>query len=334
LVEVRDVRVEGHTGKAEVTAAVHVLDRKELERKAKAECDELVDQARARAEAQAAKARPGEMRTFLIDRRGTAPDDAKEMKKLFVRFKIEEETLAQFGEKFQAFAQRRPNWYTDEIEKRTTDADLEAVRLLYQDLLFPRLAEEYLKELNFKPITQADDFDDYVARVRRRLEGVHLVLSGQVQDAKSKRKAEELLGGDLQRLGKAYLADVQCRFFPQTDADDPNAQWFNGQRISCRADGVATIQVQGHLDPKHHDRVDWWIVDRYDPALVHFEWPHDAGFRIDPPYPSEHGARLRVVSTGAGPVDYRFEFRPAEKRGGTTVSIHESPEKAGAKFPF
>ncbi|MBI3464551.1 MAG: hypothetical protein HY000_16085, partial [Planctomycetes bacterium] len=93
-------------------------------------------------------------------------------------------------------------------------------------------------------------------------------------------------------------------------------------------------RVEGKLDPKHNDRVDWWILQRYDPSSTILDVPKDARFRVDPPFVTEDGARLRVVATSDEPVEYSFEFRRSDKSGNLKVVIHESPNALDAKFPF
>ncbi|HEV3005532.1 MAG TPA: hypothetical protein VGX78_13795 [Pirellulales bacterium] len=347
LVEVRDARIEPDSAvarysavgrqraMADVVAKIQLLDQPEAERLAEAKSEKLVEEVREHVKQHAGRTREGDMRFYLAERRGSAPDDLKELKKTYLRVRTSDETQAELAGKIQELAERRPDWYLEEVEKRTFNADVDTLRLVYRDLLFPRIAEEYLQSLTFKPIVEADDFADYVARVKKRLDGVYLVLSGQSRDPQLAAKAEDLLGvGDSRRLRKAYFAEGVCRFFPETDPHDPNAQWFDGERIATRATGIASIRVEGRLDPRRHDRVDWWILERYDPTQVHLDWPRDAGFRVDPPYPSQHGARLRVVAAGELPVDYHFELRPADKHGGLKVVVYESPAKFGATFPY
>jgi hypothetical protein len=335
LVELREVRVERQTGKADVVAAIKLFDHRDAERQAEASIDKLVDEVRARVTRQAGRAHEDDMRLYLAERRGTVPSAQKELKATYLRVRTNDATHATLAGKVRQLAEHRPGWYQDEIIKRTFNADVEALRSLYRDLLVPQIAEEYLEGLTFKPIVEADDFAEYTTRVKKRLAGVHLVLSGQMRDPQVAVKADDLLdASDAHRLRKAYFAEVLCRFFPETDPDDPNAQWFDGQRIASRATGIASIRVEGRLDPRRHDRVDWWNLERYDPVQVHVDWPRDAGFRIDPPYASRHGTLLRVVAVGERPVDYHFELRPADKHDGLNVVVHESSAKADARFPY
>jgi hypothetical protein len=137
------------------------------------------------------------------------------------------------------------------------------------------------------------------------------------------------------QLRAAISVTLLCRFYPAADPRDPDSQWFNGQRVACRAKGVASIRLEGRLDPAGRDRVDWWLLEGYDPQTVRLDYEKNPAFRVEPPYLVEGGARVRVVALGDKPVDYALELRPVKTSSGKlNVVIHESPSPSDRTFPY
>jgi hypothetical protein len=252
-----------------------------------------------------------------------------------------EEKLAQaLRPRIEAIVKQYPRWTTSKERESWETADGTELLAPYERLLTGQIVATHLTELGLPT-----DFNvpGYLELLENKLEAVQLIRSGAIAEKNPKTGApDEFVARTLRQLTPAEQAAVrealtvslQCRFYPQIDAQDPNSQWFLGQRVTCLARGIAKVRVEGQLDPEKNDLVDWWILDGYIPQKVNVELPKSTHFKIDAPYVDEKGARLRVVAKGRKAVKYHFELTPLPGVQGVTVTVHESPALVGARFPY
>jgi hypothetical protein len=196
------------------------------------------------------------------------------------------------------------------------------------------VADEYLRRLGIELETNRSN---YKSKLKSHVESVYPLVAGTIDTEISDAPptARGLSATQVERLREALEVRLTLRFFPKVDAGDANGQWFHAQRVGCRAKGVASIRLEGHLDPGKQDRVDWWFLEGFAPGTVALVAPKGAGFRVDPPYARENGALLRVTAAGDRAVEYTIELRPVgPPSDGLQVVIPETPAVAEAQFPF
>jgi hypothetical protein len=260
--------------------------------------------------------------------------DVEPLRKAYVDVRTVQQLAPEIRRKLEDLAAKRPKWVPDKDRRAWEKNDPRKLFDDYARLLPYEVLDEYLHRCGL-------EFDSNVGRFDRELEtrarAVYLVLSGEAGwysgDADEALKA--LSKVDRDALLAALGVRLRCRFVPDVDPKDPNALWCDAQRLAGRAQGVRSIRVEGKLDPGKHDRVDWWFVEKYESGATPSIAREGRGFRVDPPYPCEGGARLRVVATGAAGADYTLEF-PSSTASPTDqeVVIHESPSSADLEFPF
>jgi hypothetical protein len=339
LVDVKNVRVEEGQGKAEVEARVPAMSRSDATTRARDAVAKIWDPVERQLAPQLADTGLEQVRSYLAEREVDLPlgrnrdiPEAK-LREIYLQERTLQRVFPDFRRALAELVKRKPAWIatTDRLRwERTEDRTLLDA---YHKLMEYEAKDEHLCRLGLSFDSNIAEFE---TRLDDRFDAVWLAMSGKVgEDQEQTRRMVQALGvGDLRRLHDSLSVELQCRFHPATDPDDPNAQWFNGQRVACQAKKVASIRVEGKLDAAKHDRVDWWILDDFDEAQVFLDVQEAPGFRVDPPFRDKRAACLRVVATGEGPVSYALEFRLRRKKSGLAVVIHEAPATADTGFPY
>jgi hypothetical protein len=340
LVDVSEQIVKGNTGLARLATRLPAYSLREAVKDAQAVAMKIGDPALEKKFLEEAQTMSAADLRSALQREGLAdvPEGKNAEARLraaYARQQALKQLLPKYREKLLELAKRRPDWVTDKDKARWERNLDRAVFDDYQTLLELEQMDQYLKRCGLESETNAQNVK---AKLMGRMEAVHLLISGTFGEAPSVSASgamKALTGQEVKAIRNALEVQLRCRFVPETDPADPNAQWFNGQRVACRAHGVASIQLVGKLDPGAHDRVDWWILDGYDSAAVVMDPGKSAAYRVDPPYPVPGGAALRVAATGDEPAPYTIEFRPAARvKGELRVMVHESPGAAKPKFPY
>jgi hypothetical protein len=336
-VEVKDIMVEGRTARAEIVLKHKIDSPHEIAAKAARQIDELLPKAaKTKAEQEARKRKVDDLRAHLKRYGLDDPEDDEAVREKFVRVRALESQGDLLRRKMNEATRRHPRWYEAQQKQLWEKASAGTLYGFYETLLEMELCDEALTRAGM----DADRSTRNAAlNLKPMLGAVHFIVSGEALDEDQKEKArrafEVLDTGGVEQLRAAVTVSLKCRLYSNAaDGRDANAQWFNAQRVGCRAAGVSVIRVHGRLDPSAGDAVDWWILERFDPSSTVIETTKEAGVRFDPPMAAEGGARLRIAATGKDAVDYWFEFRSGDRQGGLKVTVHESPAAGNTKFPF
>lgn len=281
-----------------------------------------------------------ELSEFLREREWgipTAPTPEEELRLIreaYLAVRTVEELAPEMRLRLAALAAKRSKWIS------------ETERTAWEDAAPQSLLEDYLLLLPYEILDDHQhavgiEFDGNIRSFKRRLESraraLRLVLNGNAGlRADDAAEVTKILGAEERSdLRAALTVNLRCHFLPKVDPKDANARWYNAQRLAARARGVASVRVEGQLDPSRNDRVDWWFVEGDRTEVASFRKSGGRGFRVDPPYFCEGGARLRVTATGSQQADYTLEFRASgASPDELNVVIHESPSVAGSKHPF
>jgi hypothetical protein len=331
-VELKDVRVEDGLGRAEIVRTVQPMSPQELRQLRDDRLEELAGEAAmGKARKAAEKAKPEEMRRFLISFGIGDPggDDEGRLRALYARAKAFEGKSELLRKKLAEAADAHPRRFTAQDRKTWDAMKLGDLYLYYSKVLQTELAEEHLDRCGL----------DYDRSTRNAAEKViplfialHSLMTGESPKEGEEAQAvkEAMSGGTGSLLWQALTVDLRLRIYSDAETADANSQWFNAQRVACRAIGVGRIRVEGTLDPDKGDAVDWWIIERWDPNSITFTSGSDGGAQFDPPQVVEGAARLRV----AGKKAARYWFEMKTDRGDLNVVIHESHIPAVTKFPY
>lgn len=339
LVEVKNVRVEGTQGKAEVEARVKPLSRSDATARARQAVAKIWDPVEERLASEIANTDEAQIRSYLTRRNVDVPkgrdeaEAAAELRRVYLQERTLQQVLPDFRRALAELVERKSQWASAADKLRWQRAEDRTPLDDYQELVEYEVKDQHLRSLGLGFQSNIAEFE---ARLDSRFDAVYLATSGKVgDDPEQIRRMVQVLGvQDLNRLRDSLHVELRCRFYPAADPNDPNAQWFNAQRVACQARQVASIRVEGKLDPTKNDRVDWWTLEDYDEAQVILDVQTSAGFRVDRPFRTRQGVRLRVVATGEEPVTYVLGFRPRKKKDGLAVMIHESPAAADTGFPY
>lgn len=327
----------------EITAKLSAVSRSDAGGAARKRLKQLAAPYRERLGPEAQRMSKSELARFLRSAGAAVPgpkpkeEEGKQLERLreaYVDRRALEEIAPELREKLEEIAAARPAWVPAKDRAAWGSASAGALRDDFLTLSEWEIMDEHLKRCGL-------GFDSNTVGFQRKLEGridaLYLVLAGKVGEnpAESARIAQVLGQEDRQKLRDTLTVQLRLRFFPEVDPEDPNAQWFNAQRVACRASGVALIRLAGSLNPAEHDRVDWWFVEGYKPSAATVSVGEGKGFQISPPFPCDGGARLRIVATGKQPAEYSIEFRPTgAPQGDRNVVVYESPSWPGAEFPY
>jgi hypothetical protein len=339
LVDVKNVRVEGERGKAEVEARVTAMSRSDATARARDAVAKIWDPVERQLAPQLAHADAEQIRSYLAERevdlwldQGREVPEAK-LREIYLQERTRERVFPDFRRALAELVKRKPAWVATSDRLRWERTEDRTLLDAYHKLMEYEAKDAHLRRLGLSFDSNIAEFE---TRLDDRFDAVWLAMSGKVgEDQEQTRRMVQALGvGDLRRLHDALSVELRCRFHPATDPDDPNAQWFNAQRVACQSKKVASIRLQGKLDAAKHDRVDWWILDDFDEAQVLLDVQESPGFRVDPPFRDKRAVCLRVVATGEGPIRYALDFRPRRKKDGLAVVIYESPAAGDTGFPY
>lgn len=333
-VEIKDVITEGGKGTAVVVAKFSPVSMEDIETEALKVIDKLAPaKALENARQEADKKKDVEIRAFLNTQNLRDPTNMGEARDMYARVRAFEGKSDLLRDKLNEVAKRRPRWFDKDEKAAIAAAKHVELFTWYLEVLETEKADAALTELGL-------DFDrstkGAAKNIRPMLQGAYLVATGKAADDKdaARKVSEVLTGGPVAQLRDALTVSLKCRLYAPSSVQDGNSVWYAGQRVSSRARDAATIRVQGRLDPGKGDRVDWWILLRYDQNSVVLDTSKQAGVQFDPPLVEEQGARLRVWATGDAAVDYWFELRPTDRSGQLKLIVHESPPSSDAKFPY
>lgn len=331
--EIKDVRVEEGVGKAEVVRKAKPMSAEDLRNRRDDKLEQLAGKdAMDRTRNSAKNAKQEEMRRYLVAIGLGDPGDTDKLRPTYVLAKVFEGKAELLRKKLLAAAEDNPRRFTPQ-DKKTWDAMKGSeLFLYYRKVLQTEIAEEHLTACGL----------DYDRSTRNAAEKIipmfialHSLMIGQPPDSDDDKKAmkEAMSGGSAAILRQALTADLRLRIYSGgDDRGDANAQWFNAQRVACRAAGVGSIRVEGSLDPAKGDAADWWIIEKWDPGSIQFTTSSEGGVQFDPPKVEDGVARLRVAA-GKKAAHYWFEMT-ASKGGAMKVVIHESHIPAESKFPY
>lgn len=337
-VDVKDVRVEGKRGAARLVSRLPAMTEADALRRAREKIGKTWDPVFNPLLEQSRSLGKEQLRSYLREHNLPLPKalatEQEELQQAYAGDCAVKKLLPEVRQWLAELADRRPQWVTAKDKARWAKTENCSLLEDYLDLLAHEMIDEYLARCGVGCETNASNFRN---RLGARLAAVQLIITGKASEGGTEPPGvlKALSPQDLKALSSALSVQLQCRFYPEVDVADPNAQWFQGPRVGCRAAGVASIRLEGKLAPTSHDRTDWWLIDGYDPGSVNMEVAKNAAFRVDAPIMSEYGAALRVSATGEQSTDYGVEFRPVGKtRSKLKVIVYESPSITGAKFPF
>ena len=366
VVEIQNVRSDGATGTAECQVKCPPpLDPLDAIGQARGRCTELVRAGMKAAQQDAKDKSEADKRAYIMAEGGDKDisynGKPKEVEDEFLRCRAAAEVKGELVAKAEEMLGKKAALG---VLKATEKADLRkrsGTQLISQLrlLLTIEILEEYLKACNLYVEPTAVEAraapTEQLDKLMNLIKGVYLVRTGEAdklcenprRDADPKAPGPGLRDKDRKLLGilsnsekfllrQAFDVELECHFYPTPDARDPNAEWFNAQRVACRPSGVSAVTVRGKLDPAAHDRIDWWILDGYDESRVSLsrDVPKNAAFAIDLPLGNEKVTAIRVIATGEAASEYSFELRPQGRSGSQRIEVHESAPAARAKFPF
>jgi hypothetical protein len=332
-VEVKNVRVEEGLGRAEVVRKSEPMSPEDLRQRRDEQMEEVAGKAAMeKARKDAERAKPEEMRRLLINfGLGDPGDDDKDrLRTLYARAKAFEGKADLLRRKLNEAADANPRRFSAQDKKSWDAMKIGDLYIYYGKVLQTQIAEEHLARCGL----------DYDRSTRNAAEKIipmfialHSLMTGQSPQDSEEAKAvkEAMSGGSAAVLRQALTADLRLRIYSDAENTDANAQWFNAQRVACRAVGVSSIRVEGTLDPAKGDGVDWWIVERWDPASITFTTSNEGGVQFDPAQVVDGAARIRVA---AGKKAARYWFEMKAQRGDLKVVVHESHIPAETKFPY
>lgn len=330
LFEVKDLKVEDGVGKADLVRKVEPMSGDDLRKQRDEALEELAGkQAIDKARKQSEEAKMDDVRRYL---RGVDLDDDQDerARKLFMHLKAFEGKANLLRKKLDEAAEENPRRFTQQ-EKKSWDAmKFHELYVVYRKVLQTELAEKQLIRYGLEADRGTRNAAENVVPMVLAL---HYLMTGQNPDKESEKAVRDATtGGLMQVMRKALMVDLRLRIYSESDTTDPNSQWFNAQRVACRAIGVNTIRVEGTLDPGKGDSVDWWILERWDPLSIQMTTSSDDEVRFAKPEVDNGVARLQVIA-GKKPAKYWFELK-VDKGGDLKVVVHESMIPAEVKFPY
>ena len=324
----------------EVVSTVSSLNLDELTRQTQRSYDELGSPYKKERDAEAKKLTKDDLLDFFKEREIRPPrakrplDEIGTLREAYVGALLLDAMKPDLKKYLVDLDKKRPRWVTKKDSEKW-DAAKSAGPLKDDYFRFRQLdiLDEYLRTFG---LTFDSDVAEFETELKSRAEAVYAAMEGNIKTSSDALAVSKILGTvDYNRLRTALTANLRCCFVPKVEPGDANAQWFNAQRVACKARGVASITVKGTLDPAANDRVDWWFVQWYDAAGTVLGAEKESGYRVDPPFTCEDGARLRIVASGKSPAVYTLTFRPiGAPQGDKKVVIYEAPSADGAQFPF
>jgi hypothetical protein len=333
-VELKNVRTEDGLGKADVVRKVQPMSPMELRDARDERLDELAGKAAVeRIRKDVSDAKFEDMAQYLSQSGfGELRDkDEDRYRWLYARVRAFSGKADLLRKKLDEAAKANPRRFTTQEKESWKTMKFGELFAYYRMILQTEIAEEHLNKCGL----------DYDRSTRNAAEKVvplflalHQLMTGEPPESDDDKKAvkEAMTGGTVAVMKKALTADLRLRIYSDAGGGDPNAQWYNAQRVACRATGVGSIRVEGSLDPAKGDAADWWIIEKWEPGSIQFTTSTDGGVQFDPPKVEDGVAKLRVAA-GEKAVRYWFEMR-AERGGDLKVVVHESHIPAESKFPY
>ncbi len=214
-------------------------------------------------------------------------------------------------EQIRPLVEKHPKWFSrDELASLQAARGIEGcdqfIRLMTDDLY-----DEQLQKCGLGLTTEGGATRK---RLAPRFNAVYNAMTGTTPNLRrpdKKGQENRLQPADEKKLRQVLTADFKCRFTFSDDPADPNSHCGNAQRVACGRGGPA-MRIEGRLEPGAPDLADWWRLDRWKKEETILELSPFAAARFEQ-YPIEGGLLLRVVATGAEPVDYHFEIHSASK---------------------
>src|SRR5690606_33005483 len=205
---------------------------------------QAIDKARSAAE----KTKAPEMRRYLLalglgDPGEVGTDGLRATYALSKAFEGKADALRK---KLNEAAEANPRRFTTQDKKAWDAMKAGDLYVYYRKVLQTEIAEEHLARCGL-------DFDRSTRNAAEKVIPTFLALYGMMSgetlsNPEQARAAKEAMtGGTGAVIREALNVDLRLRIYSETDSDDPNAQWFNAQRVACRATGVRTIRVEGTL---------------------------------------------------------------------------------------
>ncbi len=337
-VEIQPQRVQGRRAAADVVSKLRALGPEELNERVRQVIGAILGPVEKQVREQAASLGRSQYRKYLNDHEiALPPAKTKEaedrlLRETYVTARTIELAQPKIREALDALADMRPEWIAPQDRAAFRTLRTRALLDAWEDLVACDLIDKYLKSVGLAVPTERANYRN---RLAARSAALYLVLSGKAAAGEAAAVAKGLTLDEQNRLRQFLSVELCCRFYPEVDPKDPNGQWFHGQRVGASARGVASIRLEGRLDPKQHDRTDWWILDGYQEQTTVLQWPRGVGFRVDPPYVDARGTMLRVTATGEGPVDYAIILQPSKPMaGGLEVVVPETRNLPNRTFPY
>lgn len=330
LVEVKDLRIEDGVGKAELVRKIEPMSADDLRKQRDEALEELAGkQAIDKARKQAEDSKMDDIRRYLS---GLKLDDDQDerARTLFMHLKAFEGKGNLLRKKLDEAADENPRRFTTQEKKSWEAMKFHELYVVYRKVLQTELAEKQLVRYGLEADRSTRNAAENVVPM---LLAMHYLMTGQNPDKESEKAVRDATtGGLMQVLRKALTVELRLRIYSDSENSDPNSQWFNAQRVACRAIGVNTIRVEGSLDPAKGDSIDWWILERWDPLSVGLVTSSDDDVRFAKPEVENGVARLQVIA-GKKAAKYWFELK-ADKGGDLKVVIGESMIPSEVKFPY
>jgi hypothetical protein len=271
--------------------------------------------------------------SYLQKRVKKLPEDPSQLLEEYCRAWAVENAVQPVKDHLRALAKERPNWLSESDVDRLQSASGQTLLSRCHQLIAFDLADKCLRSCGVE-LNAANS--NYRTELEPKVNAVYLIMSGKARETPNAGRliATALSRKDQANLHRNFNIRLSCRFRPNVDPRDGNAQWFDAQRVAARASGALVIRVEGSLNPAKGDCCDWWLLDRYSEATVQLELPRDKGLRIEK-YPAEGLLRLRVVALGESAVDYAFQLQATKgSSSGATLIVCESPDSPIPEFPF
>jgi hypothetical protein len=335
VVEVRTLSGSDRSGRAEFVLKVKPLTLKALQKSAEQIARKALEEPRKAAREEADGKKPPALKEYLLAHRISPPDGPDRLREMYVDVRSAELGTEELQAEWDRLREKRKSWVSQADEKAWETASTQERMKAYGALLTSDLADEHLRAFGLEITTTRSTFANVLAT---KVAGIHQLLTGSGGDSDeggSSTRSSPLLPTEITRLGKSLTVTATCRFIPAVNPEDPNARWFNAQRVTCLARHVAVIRVEGQLNPGQGDRVDWWILQDFDAVAVAMTFPDEPAIHhqlfSDLPGP----ARLRIAAADDAAVTYAFELRPrAPGPAGQRVVVHESPSMVDIEFPY
>ncbi len=333
-IEVSPTRAGGKL-RAEVIRTVRIVSQQQMAASARNKSLKMAMDAFGKQATAAAEAAPErQLRSYLRTKARPFEDDTplKTLRKLYTEERAKELAVDIYRKDIADIATAHPMWFTPRQVSELETLDAVDVPRRHVELLFYALSDAYLKDE--AGLTFDTDHLHYSETIARKLEAVYLFTSGETVDDKEAASfaSKWLSQEDRAKISDGLKLSLKCSFYPSAPEQDPNAQWFAAQKVSCSGSRIASVTLRGELDPAGGDSVDWFELLNFD-AAVKIRPPEDPAVTVDlPPYRHNDRVFLRVHSRKK--ASYALQITPARPGRTHNVILHETPVQSTARFPF